>query len=97
MLELIAHTFLEKDDEAIMGEFCFIVYPIVTQLSEASIVRVPMKNLALSLNDVLSSITQRTKVIFIANPNNPTGSRSTKKEMEVFLNQTPSNILVVID
>ena len=97
VLELIAHTFLDKDDEAIMGEFCFIVYPIVTQLSEANIVRVPMKNLALSLDDVLSSITQRTKVIFIANPNNPTGSRSTKKEMEIFLSQAPSNILVVID
>ena len=47
VLELVAHTFLEKGDEAIMGEYCFIVYPIVTNLSEASIVRIPMKNLSL--------------------------------------------------
>ena len=97
VLELIAHTFLDKDDEAIMGEFCFIVYPIVTQLSEANIVRVPMKNLALSLNDVLSSITQLTKVIFIANPNNPTGTYLTKLELIVLRKKLRKNILLVVD
>ena len=97
VLELVAHAFLEIGDEAIMGEFCFIVYPIVTQLSEATIVRVPMSNLALNLDDVHSKVNQRTKVIFIANPNNPTGSRSTRKEVEIFLEGIPKNIIIVID
>ena len=97
VLELVAHTFLEKGDEAIMGEYCFIVYPIVTNLSEASIVRIPMKNLALNLNDILPRITNSTKVIFIANPNNPTGARSTKKDVEGFLEKVPANIVVVLD
>ena len=97
VLELVAHTFLEKGDEAIMGEFCFIVYPIVAQLSEAKIVRIPMENLALDLDDVLRHVNQETKVVFIANPNNPTGSRSTKKEMEDFLNKVPDNVIIVID
>ena len=97
VLELIAHTFLQNGDNAVMGEYCFIVYPIVTKLSEATINRVSMKNLSLNLDDVLMQINDETKVIFIANPNNPTGSRSTKKEVEQFLVKVPTNILVVVD
>jgi len=97
ILELIAHAFLDKGDEAIMGEYCFIVYPIVSMLSEATIVRVPMENFSLNLDDIFPKIISTTKAIFIANPNNPTGSRSTKKEVEAFLEKVPSNIIVVID
>ncbi len=97
VLELIAHTFLQQGDNAVMGEFCFIVYPIVTKLSEATIRRVPMKNLVLSLEDVVREVNEHTKVVFIANPNNPTGGRSTRKEIEAFLERIPTNVLVVID
>lgn len=97
VLELISHAFLNPRDKAIMGEFCFIVYPIVTELSEGIIVRAKMEDLILDLNDVLEKIDHETKIIFIANPNNPTGGRSTKKEIEGFLDKVPKSVLVVID
>jgi len=56
-----------------------------------------MKNLVLSLEDVVREVNEHTKVVFIANPNNPTGGRSTRKEIEAFLERIPTNVLVVID
>jgi histidinol-phosphate aminotransferase len=97
VLELVAHAYLEEGDEALMGEHCFIVYPIVSSLSRATVVRSSMENMAIDLTDLLARITEKTKVIFLANPNNPTGTRSTKKEIEVFLDEVPKNILVVLD
>ncbi|MBT88886.1 MAG: histidinol-phosphate transaminase [Spirochaetales bacterium] len=97
VLELIAHTYLEREDEAIMGEYCFIVYPIVTTLSQANIVRSKMPEMTHDLDDILSKITARTKIIFIANPNNPTGTKIPTNDLRKFIQEVPKNILVVID
>ena len=97
VLELIAHSYLNKDDEAIMGEYCFIVYPIVTTLSEGKIIRSKMPDLTHSVDNILALITEKTKIIFIANPNNPTGTMISIDEIERLLEGVKSNILVVID
>jgi len=97
ILELIAHAYLNKDDEAIMGEYCFIVYPIVATLSQANIIRSKMPEMIHDLDDILNKITSRTKIIFIANPNNPTGTKVSTEKLKNFVQDVPSQVLVVID
>lgn len=97
ILELISHAFIEKDDEVIMGEYCFIVYPIVAMLSEARIIRSKMPNMTHDIQDIIDLVSDNTKVIFIANPNNPTGTKVPKEEIYKLLDSIPSNILVVVD
>ena len=97
ILELISHAFIEKDDEVIMGEYCFIVYPIVATLSEAKIIRSQMPNMTHDIQNIIDLVTNKTKVIFIANPNNPTGTKVPKASIYDLLDSISSNILVVVD
>ena len=97
ILELISHAFIEKDDEVIMGEYCFIVYPIVATLSEAKIIRSQMPNMTHDIQNIIDLVTNNTKVIFIANPNNPTGTKVPKASIYNLLDSISSNILVVVD
>lgn len=97
VLDIAARTFLSPGDEAVMGEFAFIVYPIVTQAVGAKAVISPMPDLTHNLKDMYSRITPRTKAVFIANPNNPTGTMVKRDELEWFLDKVNEDILVVID
>ena len=97
LLELLCHAYLDKGDEALMGEYCFIVYPIVSTLSQATIVRSKMPEMSHDLNDMADKINSNTKIIFIANPNNPTGGKISRADLENFINQTPKNTIIVID
>jgi histidinol-phosphate aminotransferase len=97
VLDIAARTFLSPGDEAVMGEFAFIVYPIVTQAVGAKAVISPMPGYKHDLRDMFSRITPRTKAVFIANPNNPTGTMVKREEMEWFLDNVGEGILVVID
>ena len=97
ILELISHKFIEKDDEVIMGEYCFIVYPIVAKLSEARIIRSQMPNMTHDIQNIIDLVTNNTKAIFIANPNNPTGTKVPKASIYNLLDSIPSIILVVVD
>ena len=97
ILELISHAFIEKDDEVIMGEYCFIVYPIVATLSEAKIIRSQMPNMTHDIQNIIDLVTNNTKVIFIANPNNPTGTKVPKSSIYNLLDSISSNVLVVVD
>jgi len=97
VLELIGHCYIEEGNEVLMGEYCFIVYPIVTMLSEGTIVRVDMPNLVHDIASFKSSITESTKVVFLANPNNPTGTIVSTEEIIGFLEFLPKNILLVVD
>ena len=67
-----------------MGEYCFIVYPIVSTLARATIVRSKMPNMSHDLDDMANKINSKTKVVFLANPNNPTGSKVQRGELESF-------------
>lgn len=97
VLELVARTFLKEGDEAIMGNHAFIVFPIVTQAVGATRIVSPMPNLTHDLRDMYSRITPRTRVIFIANPNNPTGTIVDGRELAQFLSEVPDDIIVVVD
>ncbi len=97
VIDIAARTFMEPGDEAIFGEYAFIVYPIVTKAVGATAVISPMPNYTHDLRDMHSRITEKTRIIFIANPNNPTGTMVKRDEFEWFLDKVPEDILVLMD
>lgn len=97
ILELLARAFLTPDHEVIFSEHAFAVYPIVTQAVGARAIITPAKNWGYDLDAVLAAITANTRLIFIANPNNPTGTWLTKTELAGFLSNVPPQVLVVLD
>ena len=97
ILELAARAFLHAGCEAICSQHAFAVYPLVTQAVGATGVVVPAKSYAHDLDGFLAAITPRTKLIFIANPNNPTGTLLKKDALHAFIHAVPRHILIVLD
>ena len=98
LLELIARVFVSKGtDEVIFSQYAFVVYPLVTQALGATAVISPAKNYGHDLDSMLSLISNETKLIFIANPNNPTGTLLSDEKVYKFLIQVPRGIPVVLD
>jgi len=97
VIEIAARTFLKPGDEAVMGEFAFIVFPLVTKAVGAHAILSPMPNLVHDLRDMLGRITPKTRMVFLANPNNPTGTMVRREELEWFLERVPEEIVVLID
>jgi histidinol-phosphate aminotransferase len=97
ILELSARAFLQVGDEVIYSQHAFAVYSLVTQAVGATGVVVPAKEFSHDLDGFLMAITPKTRLIFIANPNNPTGTLIDKVSLKAFLKQVPSNVLVVLD
>jgi histidinol-phosphate aminotransferase len=97
ILELAARAFLQAGDEVIYSQHAFAVYALVTQAVGATGIVVPAKDFGHDLSAFLAQLTQKTKLIFVANPNNPTGTLIAKPELQAFLNKVPKNVLVVLD
>ncbi len=97
ILELSAHAFLTTESEVIYSQHAFAVYALVTQAMGAKGVVVPAKNYGHDLSAMLAAITSKTRMIFIANPNNPTGTLISQPDLHAFLSQVPSSVLVVLD
>ncbi|WP_439327483.1 histidinol-phosphate transaminase [Lonepinella sp. BR2357] len=96
-IELVAHTFATEQDEIIYSQYAFIVYPLVTKAINAVAREIPAKNWGHDLDGFLAAINDKTKLIYIANPNNPTGNFLTETEIDDFLRQVPERIIVVLD
>jgi histidinol-phosphate aminotransferase len=97
ILELVAHTFVQPGEAVMFAEYSFLVYGLATQAVGAKAIEVPAKNFGHDLDAMAAAITPDTRLIFIANPNNPTGTFVPAVEMEAFLNKVPANVVVVID
>ncbi len=97
ILELAARAYLTSDCETIYSQHAFAVYPLVTQATGAKGVVVPAKDYGHDLTAMLAAVTDKTKIIFIANPNNPTGTLIAKADLYRFLQQLPKYVLVVLD
>ncbi|WP_421864749.1 histidinol-phosphate transaminase [Motiliproteus sp.] len=97
VLELIARAFLSRESEVIFSQHAFAVYPIVTQAVGAKAVVTPAKNWGHDLEAMAEAITAATRLIFIANPNNPTGTWLSENELRAFLDKVPETVLVVLD
>lgn len=98
LLELVARAYVCcANDEVIFSQYAFVVYPLITQALGASAVVTPAKDFGHNLEAMLSAISANTKLIFIANPNNPTGTLLTDDEVYAFLLKVPKQITVVLD
>jgi histidinol-phosphate aminotransferase len=97
LIALLTMSFASVGDEIIYSAHGFLMYPISAQKVGAVAIKAPEKNLKADIDSLISAITPKTKMIFLANPNNPTGSYLTRAELEKFLNAVPKNILVVLD
>ncbi len=97
LLELVARVFAGAGDEIIYAQYAFAVYPISAQVVGATGVEVPAVDWGHDLTAMLAAITDKTKLIYIANPNNPTGTLLTRAEWEAFISQVPQEVVVVLD
>ncbi|MBL1457761.1 MAG: histidinol-phosphate transaminase [Methylophaga sp.] len=97
VLELIARCFASPADEVIFSQHAFAVYPLVTQAIGATLVEVPAKQYGHDLTTMQQAVTEKTKLIFIANPNNPTGTHIPATEVHSFLQSVADNVIVVLD
>lgn len=97
IIELAVRTFLMPGDEAIMAHPSFAVYSMITQAAGGKCIIVPLKELRHDLTSMAASVTKKTKIVFIANPNNPTGTIVNGVEVDAFMNELPEGVLVIID
>ncbi len=97
ILELITRAFVGPQHEVVFSEHAFAVYPIVTQAVGARAVVVPAKDWGHDLDAMADAITADTRLVFVANPNNPTGTWIERAELERFLARVPEQVIVVLD
>lgn len=97
IIEFIAHALLDANSEVVVSQYCFAVYPIVTHLFGARLVSVPAKNFAHDLDAMLAAVTPKTKIVFVANPNNPTGTHADREAVVRLINGLPPNVLLAMD
>ena len=97
LIELVAKTLLTAGDEAITSESAFYMYRLAIEDMGAALVLTPMRDMTFDLPAIAHAVTQRTKVVYLGNPNNPTGTMFTGAELDRFLDALPSRVLVVLD
>ncbi|HWW08351.1 histidinol-phosphate transaminase [Collimonas sp.] len=97
ILELATHAFVQAGQAAMYAEYSFVVYALATQAVGARAIVVKAKDYGHDLEAMAAAITDDTKLIFIANPNNPTGSFVPAAELEAFLARVPPQVVVVLD
>ena len=97
IIELICKAFLSKNDEVVVSQYSFIIYRIYSKLNSAKVVYATENNFTSSVDNILSCITKKTRIVFIANPNNPTGTYVDKKEILKLRKKLRSDILLVVD
>lgn len=95
---MAARAFLNEGDEVIIADPTFLIYEIVSQISNAAIRKVPVTDgLKHDLKAMKAAVTEKTKLIFIANPDNPTGTYVTKRELDEFFDGLPDRVIVFLD
>ncbi len=97
LLDILARTLLAPGLNAVTSERSFVVYPVVTRLAGAELRQVPCRDDGYDLDAISDAIDSETRVVYIANPNNPTGTIIGAKEMDRFLDHLPEKIVVALD
>jgi histidinol-phosphate aminotransferase len=97
IIEFLGHALMGPGDDVVVSEFCFAIYPIVARLFGANVITVPAKNHAHDLPAMRHALTPRTKVVFVANPNNPTGTLAPPEEVRQLIQATPARVVLVMD
>ena len=97
VIEFLGHAFLHRGDDVITSEYAFIAYKLIATLFGACTIEAPSPDYQQDLEAMLDAITPKTRVIFIANPNNPTGVLISQGKIDKFMSRLPENIIVVFD
>ncbi len=97
VLECVARAFVTPENDVVFSAHAFAVYPIVTNAVGARAVVTPARNWGHDLDAMRKAVNARTRLVFIANPNNPTGTWLRRGELEAFVAQMPPHVLVVVD
>jgi histidinol-phosphate aminotransferase len=97
IIELLVRTFLREGDKVIMPEPSFLMYEIMVQAGGGRPVKVGLKERVLDLEGMAEHVSPRTRMIFVNNPNNPTGTIVSRDDFEEFLQQVPPEVIVVVD
>jgi histidinol-phosphate aminotransferase len=97
VLDMVARVFLAPGYESLFSQYAFAVYPISSQAVGATLNAVPAKDYGHDLEEMLNRVGEKTRVVWIANPNNPTGTWLNGEELEGFIAAVPANVIVVVD
>jgi histidinol-phosphate aminotransferase len=97
IIEFIGHAYFAPGVDVVVSQYGFAIYPLVTKLFGANLITVPAKNYGHDLPAMLKAITPQTRVVFVANPNNPTGTLAPREEVIQFVNDVPDDVLLVMD
>ncbi len=97
VIEFLGHAFLSPGDEMVISQYAFAIYEIVARIFQARVVEAPAREYGHDLEAMLKAITPKTRLVFVANPNNPTGTAADRAAMERFLRAVPEHTLVVVD
>ena len=97
VLEFLGHAFLNPGDDVIASQYAFIVYKLIATSFGARTIEVPSPDYQQDLDGMLASITPKTRLIFVPNPNNPTGTLLSQQAIDDFMSRIPENIIVVFD
>lgn len=93
----IVRAFLHGDDEVLTSEGTFIGLPVLVRAQGIKLVTVPLKDYSFDLDAIAEAVNERTKIIYLCNPNNPTGTIFTRQEFNTFINKIPDHVLVLLD
>ena len=97
LIDTVIKTFVEEDEEIITSDATFLEYEIIAKINNRRIITVPLRYFKYDLEAIKKRISKKTKLIFISNPNNPTGTYVTSYEVEDFLKELPAEIIVIFD
>ena len=97
VIEFIYHTFVAPGDEVVVGDRAFVIYAIMAKMFQAKCVEVPFRGHTHDLDAMRAAITRKTKLVFIANPNNPTGTRVSNVALAKFIRSLPAHVICVLD
>jgi histidinol-phosphate aminotransferase len=97
IIEFLGHAFLDRGDDIVTSEHAFVVYKLVAAVFGARTIEVPSPDFRHDLDGIIEAVTEKTRLIFIANPNNPTGTLASQEELDRFMERVPPRIVVVFD
>jgi histidinol-phosphate aminotransferase len=97
VIEFVGHAYMGPGVDVVVSQYCFAVYPLITKLFGANLITVPARHHGYDLPAMLQAITPNTRVVFVANPNNPTGTLAGEEELRRFVEAVPSTVLLALD
>ena len=97
IIQIICQLFLKPKDEVIVPQYSFLMYRIYSKISGAKVLYAKENNFKISISEIIKKVSKKTKIVFLANPNNPTGTYLKKNELLELRKKLKSNILLVVD